>query len=278
MAHPLVGKYETTDLTALSPEDRVFARTEIKDALSGKSKAKLSPEDRVILLRLWMETFERAAQPATAAEIANGPAPAAQQAKAPVKATTRRMPSVSFPKFTTIRAIFRALAILRLPDLIFISCCAAVTSAVIYLGAHTLKEAHRIEDVKREAEALVAWIKENGGDKRAAENFQPAACIKTSGENWNGCLAALVAEGGPLADKKNHFDNSRDFFAPKCDMGKPDTVGTIIIERGAVPIGSTSLAYSALDGTESIAKDLTLRVIVCGRGFHLIKVATDLIF
>ena len=63
MAHPLVGKYETTDLTALSPEDRVFARTEIKDALSGKSKAKLSPEDRVILLRLWMETFERATQP-----------------------------------------------------------------------------------------------------------------------------------------------------------------------------------------------------------------------
>jgi hypothetical protein len=61
-------------------------------------------------------------------------------------------------------------------------------------------------------------------------------------------------------------------------MGKPDTVGTIIIERGAVPIGSTSLAYSALDGMESIAKDMTLRVIVCGRGFHLIKVATDLTF
>jgi len=278
MAHPLVGKYETTDLTALSPEDRVFARTEIKDALSGKSKAKLSPEDRVILLRLWMETFERAAQPSTASEIANGPAPVAPRAKAPVKTTARRIPSVPIPKFTTIRAIFRALAILRLPDLIFISCCAAVTSAVIYLGAHTMKEAHRIEDVKREAETLVAWIKENGGDKRAAENFRPAACIKTSGENWNACLAALIAEGGPLADKKNHFDNSRDFFAPKCDMGNPDTVGTIIIERGAVPLGSTSLAYIALDGTESIAKDLMLRVIVCGRGFHLIKVATDLTF
>jgi hypothetical protein len=278
MAHPLVGKYETTDLTALSPEDRVFARTEIKDALSGKSKAKLSPEDRVILLRLWMETFERAAQPSTASEIANGPAPVAPRAKAPVKTTARRIPSVPIPKFTTIRAIFRALAILRLPDLIFISCCAAVTSAVIYLGAHTMNEAHRIEDVKREAETLVAWIKENGGDKRAEEKFQPVACIKTSGESWKACLASLTSKDGPLADKKNHFDNSYAFFAPKCDMSNPDTVGAIIIEKGAVPIGATSLAYTAFDGTESLAKDLTLRVIVCGRGFHLIRVATDLTF
>lgn len=277
MAHPLVGKYETTDLTALSPEDRVFARTEIKDALSGKSKAKLSPEDRVILLRLWMETFERATQPATAAEIANGPAAAAPRAK-PVATSTRRIPSVPIPKFLTLRAIFRALSILRLPDLVFICCGVAVTVAVIMLGVHSMKEAHRIEEVKREAEALVSWIKDNGGDKRAEESFKPAACIKTSGENWKACLTAMTAEGGPLANKKNHFDESRDFFAPKCDMSNPDTVGTIIIERGAVPLGSTSLAYTAFDGTENIAKDLTLRVIVCGRGFHLIRVATDLTF
>lgn len=277
MAHPLVGKYETTDLTALSPEDRVFARTEIKDALSGKSKAKLSPEDRVILLRLWMETFERAAQPATAAEIANSPAAATPRAK-PIASSTRRLPSVTIPKFKTLRAIFRALSILRLPDIIFICCGAAVTFAVIVLGAHSMSEAHRIEDVKREAEILVAWVKENGGDKRAEENFKPAACIKTSGENWKNCLAALISNDGPLADKKNHFDNSRDFFAPKCDMSNPDTVGTIIIEKGAVPLGSTSLTYTAFDGTESLAKDLTLRVVVCGRGFHLIKVATDLTF
>jgi len=81
-----------------------------------------------------------------------------------------------------------------------------------------------------------------------------------------------------LADKKNHFDNSRAFFAPKCDMSNPETVGAIIIEKGAVPLGSTSLAYTAFDGTESIAKDLMLRIIVCGRGFHLIRVATDLTF
>ena len=276
MAHPLVGKYETTDLTALGPEDRVFARAEIKDALSGKSKAKLSPEDRVILLRLWMETFERQAQPATAAEIANGPA-AAPSAK-PVTTSTRRIPSVPVPKFTTIRAIFRALSILRFPDIVFICIGAAVTVAVIFLGVHSMKEAHRIEEVKREAEAIVAWIKENGGDKRAEDNFNPAGCNKTSGENWKSCITGLTAEGGPFSGKKNHFENTRDFFAPKCDMSNPETVGTIIIERGAVPLGSTSLAYSAFDGTESIAKDLTVRVIVCGRGFHLIKVATELTF
>ena len=182
------------------------------------------------------------------------------------------------PKFSTIKAIFRALSILRLPDIIFICCGAAVTVTVIMLGAHSMAESHRIEDVKREAEAVVAWIKENGGDKRADESFQPAACNKASGEPWKGCLAALTAEGGPFAGKKNRFETSRDFFAPKCDMSNPNTVGTIILERGAVPLGSNTLAYTAFDGSESIAKDLTLRVIVCGRGFHLIKVATDLTF
>ena len=278
MAHPLVGKYEATDLTALGPEDRVFARAEIKDALSGKSKAKLSPEDRVILLRLWMETFERQAQPATAAEIANGPEAAPTNRARPLTTTTRRIPSVPVPKFTTIKAIFRALSILRFPDLVFICCGVAVTVAVVMLGAHSMGEAHRIEDVKREAEAVVAWLKENGGDKRAEENFQPATCSKNGTETWKGCIAALTAEDGPFAGKKSAFEKSRDFFAPKCDMTNPETIGTIIIERGAVPLGSTSLSYSAFDGSESLAKDLTIRVIVCGRGFHLIKVATEITF
>ena len=278
MAHPLVGKYETTDLTALAPEDRVFARTEIKDALSGKSKAKLSPEDRVILLRLWMETFERAAQPATAAEIANGPAAAPRARAKPIPTKTRRIPSVPIPKFTTIKAIFRALSILRLPDIIFICFGVAITIAVILLGAHSMIEQHRVEDVKREAEAVVAWLKDNSGDKRAEESFQPAACSRNGTETWKGCIAALTAEDGPFAGKKSAFESSRDFFAPKCDMTNPDTVGTIIIERGSVPLGSTSLSYSAFDGSESLSKDLIIRIIVCGRGFHLIKVATEITF
>jgi hypothetical protein len=61
-------------------------------------------------------------------------------------------------------------------------------------------------------------------------------------------------------------------------MTNPETVGTIIIEKGTVPLGASSLTYSAFDGTESLAKDLTARVIVCGRGFHLIKIAIELTF
>ena len=115
MAHPLVGKYGSGDLTSLGPEDRVFARAEIKDALSGKGKHKLSPEDRVILLRLWMETFDRAAQAAgadlAAGAAADGPVrtiPPVSMAK-PIGSGPRRIPTVSMPKFSTIRAIFRAL-------------------------------------------------------------------------------------------------------------------------------------------------------------------------
>ncbi len=282
MAHPLVGKYGSTDLTALGPDDRVFVRTEIKDVLSGKGKQKLSPEDRVILLRLWMETFDRPNAPAAPATPGTAPASptatlASLRAK-PAAKPARRLPTLHMPKFETIRAVVGALSILRIPDLLFIATCIAITIAVIMLGFHSMNETHRVEDVKREAEIVVAWIKENGGDKRGEDDFNPAACKKTGSENWKACIAALTAGGGPFADKKNRFEESRDFFAPKCDMSNPDTVGTIIIEKGTIPLGSTSLGYSAFDGTESLAKDMIVRVIVCGRGFHLIKVATELTF
>ena len=283
MAHPLVGKYGSTDLTALAPEDLVFVRAEIKDVLSGKGKQKLNADDRVILLRLWMETFEQPGTPTeggtaqAAAPSSSSSALAALRAKQTAK-PAKRLPTLHMPKFETIRAILRALSILRWPDLIFIACGFAVTIFVVMLGFHSMTETHRVEEVKREAEEVVAWIKDIGGDKRGEDNFTPDACKKTGTDTWKACQAALTAEGGPFAGKKNHFDESRDFFSAKCDMSNPDTVGTIIIEKGTIPLGSTSLAYSAFDGTETLTKDMIVRVIVCGRGFHLIKVATELTF
>jgi hypothetical protein len=58
MAHPLIGKYQKTAFDKLSADQRLEARQEIKDALAGKAGAKISQEDRVILMQRWISTFD----------------------------------------------------------------------------------------------------------------------------------------------------------------------------------------------------------------------------
>lgn len=58
MAHPLIGKYQKTAFDKLSAEQRLEARQEIKDALASKAGAKISQEDRVILMQRWIATFD----------------------------------------------------------------------------------------------------------------------------------------------------------------------------------------------------------------------------
>ena len=61
MAHPLIGKYQKTAFDKLSADQRLEARQEIKDALAGKAGAKISQEDRVILMQRWIATFDNPA-------------------------------------------------------------------------------------------------------------------------------------------------------------------------------------------------------------------------
>ena len=61
MAHPLIAKYQKTAFDKLSAEQRLEARQEIKDALAGKAGAKISQEDRVILMQRWIATFDNPA-------------------------------------------------------------------------------------------------------------------------------------------------------------------------------------------------------------------------
>lgn len=61
MAHPLISKYQKTAFDKLSAEQRLEARQEIKDALASKAGAKISQEDRVILMQRWIATFDNPA-------------------------------------------------------------------------------------------------------------------------------------------------------------------------------------------------------------------------
>ena len=86
----------------------------------------------------------------------------------------------------------------------------------------------------------------------------------------------VVAVTEDLAGKVNAVQPGRALISRKCDQQDTETIGTIVVEKGAVASGSSTMTYTPIDGTETLNKDFNLRILVCGRGFHLIKVQNDI--
>lgn len=271
MPHPLAIKYGSGDPTTWDADKRAKARDELHGLLGAgpEGKKRLSGKDRVELMQIWLaiiaadhggtakaETPEKAAGAKTAAQ------------RAPRAAFT--MPVI--PGLAPLRAILRTMTI---SDYVFVLFLCGVTISVFSLGFHAVREVLRMEEVKKDAEELTQWFKTTAEDRKNPD-FSPAACGKTGSAMWKDCLAALLADGGPLAGKTNGFEPDRAMMSRKCDQQDTETIGTIVIEKGAIPVGSSSYAYTAFDGTEPVNKDMVLRILVCGRGFHLIKVQNEL--
>ncbi|MDB5569472.1 MAG: hypothetical protein JWN93_655 [Hyphomicrobiales bacterium] len=266
MPHPLIAKHRNTNFAMLSAPERASALEDIKEALgsggAAKSAKTLDHDDRIELLRIWMAVRESAGA---------GAGHAAQPAKSKGRRFAWR------PQFPVLRALAGAFKGLKGADYGFLFVATAVSVFVIYLGVHSMQESLRIEVVKRDAEAIVAWIKDVG-EKRADAAFEPAECRKPGATTWQACRAALSRQGGPAFGMLNPFDATRPLFSPKCDISDISSVGSIVIDKGAQPSGAASISYSAIDDAEPAGKALLLRVTVCGRGFHPIKVAADLAF
>ena len=267
MPHPLAIKYGTGDPTLWNAAKRSEAREELQAVLGAgrEGKKKLASADRIELMRIWLSIIsvdspkEKPADAATTAPVAK-----------PKQGFRLKLPTI--PGLAFIRGVMRTM---RPVDYIFILVLCGITVSVTALGVHAVQEVLRMEEVKKEAEDLVQWFKTTA-DERKNANFAPAACSKAATTVWKDCLAALLDEGGPLHGKTNAFVPGRALVSKKCDQQDIDTIGTIIVEKGAIPPGSSSYAYTAFDGTEPVNKDMVLRIIVCGRGFHLIKVQNEL--
>lgn len=265
MPHPLAIKYGTGSPSLWDDGKRAKAREELQDALgegTGASK-RLKSEDRIELMRIWLAVI------AAAHDSKNAPSNPAQPATLKPKRFRLKMPSL--PGAASLHALRRMMS---WADYVFVAILSTITVAVILLGVFSVSEVLRVEDVKKDAEELAAWFK-TSADERKKDNFQPVACRRSEDNTWKPCVAALIAENGPLNGKINAFQPGRPLISRKCDQQDTETIGTIVVEKGAVASGSSTMAYTPFDGTEPLNKDFNLRILVCGRGFHLIKVQND---
>ncbi len=267
MPHPLAIKYGTGDPSLWDDGKRAKAREELQDALGeGTGKAKrLNPEDRIELMRIWLAVI-------AAAHKEGKTTTPTQSVSAPAKPKRFRLALPTLPGKEAWRYLR---SIMSWADYVFIAILIAITASVILLGVHSVAEVLRMEEVKKEAEDLAAWFKSSAEDRKKPD-FEPAACRRREENTWKQCAAALLADKGPLHGKTNAFEHDRALTSRKCDQQDVETIGTIVIEKGAIPSGSSNIAYTAFDGTEALNKDYTLRILVCGRGFHLIKVQNEL--
>ena len=281
MAHPLLVEFGDSPPESWDSARRAAASDKLFAAIAadraGTPGAKLQAADRTKMLRIWLDirilekkAEESAAEGQSEAEAAPASKPAA---KAPKKVGRKKL-ALPRPQFTRLRAVLVMLRRLSIPDYIFLSVLSGLTVSVIWLGLHSVIEVQRIEAVKGEAENLVAWLKETA-EGRADRAFEPAACRKQDGSNWSDCAAALIAEKGPLFGRINHFEPQHPLLQRKCDPANWVTIGSIILEKGTL-LASGSYTYTPFDGTELMSRDFVMRVTVCGRGFHLIKVASEL--
>lgn len=270
MSHPLAIKYGTGDPTSWDAEKRATARDELHAVLGAGThgKKRLTGQDRIELMRIWLAVIaaEHDRPNAQSAQTGNDQ----QKGKAGKRGFRLSLPTI--PGLAFVRGVLRTMSI---ADYVFILFLCGVTASVIALSVHAVSEVLRMEEVKKDAEDLVQWFKTTAEDRKNPA-FAPAACGKAGTTVWKECHAALLAEGGPLHGKANGFEPGRALTSKKCDQQDIETIGTIIVEKGAIAPGSSSYSYTAFDGSEPLNKDMVLRVLVCGRGFHLIKVQNEL--
>jgi hypothetical protein len=157
-------------------------------------------------------------------------------------------------------------------DGLFSAFMVVVLVAVSYLGFVTYIEGSETEHTKRNAEQIVKWLEEAAKARAEGQAVSVEACAK-DGQAWSDCLNALVAESGPFPKLRNVAEVDGVTFSKKCDREQLNTHGAIILEKGTPkPVDPSSFTFGPMDDAEVIAKDSQLRVLVCGRGFSVIKI------
>jgi len=146
-----------------------------------------------------------------------------------------------------------------------------ISLLVIRLGFLTWRDGRLTEISKEQGQQVANWLVGEAQRQAGGEPFF-APCDRETA-SWGECRDALVSEQGPLAATHNAFDRNAALFSDICDKSRPDTHGTIMVEKGLPkpPDGST-LAYAPLADDEPLAEPLSLRVSICGRGFATIHI------
>ena len=158
-------------------------------------------------------------------------------------------------------------------DMVFIVAALAVAVTVARLGMTTWADGNRTEMVKSQGEAVARWMAEQGKLRESGQATEVASC-NLGDTTWSGCRDAMVADDGPFAAMRNPFSTRSPVFSSSCDRTRPETQGSLFLEKGTPkPPDGSSLAYSALGDEETLLEPMPLRLSICGRGFSVIHVA-----
>lgn len=156
-------------------------------------------------------------------------------------------------------------------DIFWMTLLAAVVAVNFWFGFHNHGEAHRVATIKTNAEDLLKWLGEKGEARE--QGGQILAGCDSPRDSWHGCLAAIIAPGGPFEAFRNHLEPSGKVFSDSCDRGDLKTLGAIVIERGnPKPLDPSALVYAKMPQHQDLNGKLPLKIFICGRSFHPMNV------
>lgn len=192
-------------------------------------------------------------------------------------------------------------------DFGFFALMAAVLVAVIWVGVLSFEEGMNTEKSKRNGEAWVAWLTDNGA-KRFEAGYALSACAggaapavaaateplepseqapAAEGEpaakaapaapvpnTWGACLEHIV-KATELQHLVNPFTGKPPELVEKCDPADHNLHGDISIEKSVSnPAGSAvPVTISPLVAADAIDSKLQLKLSICDKGAYPIKVA-----
>ena len=187
-------------------------------------------------------------------------------------------------------------------DFGFFALMVAVLIAVTWVGVLSYEEGMNTEKSKRNGEAWVAWLSENGAKRFEADyalaacaGGQPAAPAPESSEKapagegetlapaapaaaapnaWGACLEEIL-KSTDLKGLINPFTGKAPDLVEKCDPADHSLHGNISIEKSvATPVGSAVPAtISPLVAADAIDTKLQLKLSICDKGAYPIKVS-----
>lgn len=160
-------------------------------------------------------------------------------------------------------------------DIVWMTLLAVVVAVNFWFGFHNHGEAHQVATIKANAEDLVKWLGEKSEAREQGGSIL-AGC-DTPKDSWHGCLAAIIAPGGPFEAFRNHLEPSGKVFSDSCDRSDLKTLGAIVIERGnPKPLDPSALVYTKMPPHQDLNGKLPLKIFICGRSFHPMNVGETL--
>lgn len=141
----------------------------------------------------------------------------------------------------------------------------------IWFGIHSLTQAQHVALTRKNAEAVLGWLKEKAPLREQQQPILPG-CDSPAGR-WADCLNSIVAADGPLPNIRNQLQQAGPVFADACDRNESQSLGAIVIEKGSPkPTDPTAVAYSRMPKEQDLSQKLLLKFAVCGRSFHVMNV------